>query len=155
MEDGVQRVFLNSRDVTDCIRTQAVSEGASVVASHAATRTKLVAKQQAMAARVPVVMDGRDIGSQVLPHAQVKIYLDASLETRTHRRVFDLESRGLPADFEKVRQETLRRDTRDKTRAAGPLVRVADAVLIDTGMMHPQEVADEIVSIVMQNGEKI
>jgi cytidylate kinase len=145
--DGVQHIYMNNRDVTDCIRTQEVSEGSSVVAAHRPVREKLVAQQQAMAAHTCVVMDGRDIASQVLPGAQVKIYLDASLETRTRRRMLDLSARGIPADFETVRRETIIRDERDKTRKAGPLVRVSDAVLIDTGMMRPGEVAAKIVEI--------
>jgi cytidylate kinase len=150
IENGVQRIFLNSRDVTEAIRTQAVSEGASVVAAHAFVRERLVAEQQKMATCAPVVMDGRDIGSRVLPGAEVKIYLDASLETRSRRRMMELENRGQPADFETIRAETLKRDTRDKTRTAGPLIRVADAVLIDTGMMRPDEVADAIIQIVRE-----
>jgi cytidylate kinase len=149
-DSNTQHILVNGEDITAHIRTQAVAEGASVVAAHAFVRERLVAEQQKMAACAPVVMDGRDIGSRVLPSAEVKIYLDAGLETRTLRRMAELENRGQPADFETIRAETLKRDTRDKTRAAGPLIRVADAVLIDTGMMGPSEVADAIIKIVRE-----
>ncbi|MCL2216913.1 MAG: (d)CMP kinase [Defluviitaleaceae bacterium] len=149
---GLQRVYLRDgdkrRDITTDIRTQVISEGASVVAAHQAVRDKLVSQQKQLAATGRVVMDGRDIGSQVLPWAQVKIYLDASTDIRTRRRVLDLEAKGLPAEFEKVRQETIIRDERDKNRANSPLIRTPDAIYIDTGDMRPDEVVEKIVNII-------
>lgn len=148
--DGFQRIYLNNRDVSDLIRTQEVSEGASVVAANSRVREKLVAQQRQMAAVGRVVMDGRDIGSHVLPWAQVKIYLDASLDTRAKRRTLDLESKGQLADFEKVREETIIRDERDKNRKHSPLIRTPDAIYLDTGLMSPDETVDTIISLVQQ-----
>jgi len=149
--NGVQRVYLRDgdkrRDISDDIRTQSISEGASVVAAYKAVREKLVSQQKQLAATGRVVMDGRDIGSHVLPWAQAKIYLDASTETRAKRRVLDLEAKGLPADFEKVREETIIRDERDKNRTNSPLIRTPDAHYIDTGNMSCEEVVETIVNI--------
>lgn len=146
--EGEQRIFLNGRDVTEAIRTQEISEAASIVAAEMHVRKKLVAMQKRMAKNGKIVMDGRDIGSHVLPWAQVKIYLDADLETRAKRRMKDLESKGQPANFDKIRQETIVRDHRDKTRPISPLIKSADAIYIDTGDMPPHEVADKIIECV-------
>ncbi|MCL2840732.1 MAG: (d)CMP kinase [Defluviitaleaceae bacterium] len=151
IESGLQRLYLlednKRRDITDDIRTQEASENASVVAAHKCVREKLVAQQKQLAATGRVVMDGRDIGSHVLPWAQVKIYLDASTEIRAKRRCLDLEAKGQPAEFEKVCEETKIRDYRDKTRENSPLIRTPDAHYIDTGKMTREEVVDNIVNI--------
>jgi len=140
-----QRVFLNGQDVSELIRTQEISEITSkYVAVNEAVRKKLVAQQQELAKTGAVVMDGRDIGSQVLPWAQVKIYLDASPQIRARRRTLELESKGQPANYEMVLEETIQRDERDKTRQISPLVQAPDAIYIDTGHMTPQEVAEKI-----------
>ena len=148
---GIQRVYLKDgdkrRDITEDIRTQTIAEGSSVVAAHKAVREKLAAQQKQLAATGRVVMDGRDIGSHVLPWAQVKIYLDATIDIRAKRRVLDLEAKGHPADFEEVRKETIIRDERDKNRAFSPLTRTPDAIYIDTGNMTPEEVVEKIVNI--------
>jgi cytidylate kinase len=149
-ENGSQKIFLNNRDVTALIRTQEISEGASVVAANRAVREKLVAQQRQMATVGRVVMDGRDIASHVLPWAQVKIYLDAPINTRTKRRIKDLEAKGLPADFETIREETIIRDERDKNRKHSPLIRTDAAIYLDTGFMSPDETADEIIKIVKE-----
>ena len=146
-QDGAQRVYLNGQDVTDLIRTQEISEATSVVAVNEAVRTKLVAQQQEMAKNGAVVMDGRDIGSQVLPWAQVKIYLDAAPEVRARRRMLDLESKGIPANFDTILEETRIRDHRDKTRPVSPLIQTADAIYMDTDGMDPQQTAEKIVEI--------
>jgi len=147
---GAQRVYLNGQDVTDLIRTQEISEATSVIATNEAVRKKLVAQQQEMAKSGAVVMDGRDIGSQVLPWAQVKIYLDAAPEVRARRRMLDLESKGQPADFDKILEETMIRDHRDKTRPVSPLIQTLDAIYIDTANMTPQETAEKIVTYVKE-----
>jgi len=144
MRNGTQRIYLNNKDVTENIRTQAVSEGASQVAAHKLVREKLVSQQKRMAENGKVVMDGRDIGSQVLPWAQVKIYLDAHLDVRARRRQADLEAKGEPADFEAIRKETIIRDTRDKNRPISPLIQTPDAIYIDTGKMSPDEVVEKV-----------
>jgi len=150
--NGTQRIYLNDTDVTDQIRTQAMSEGASKVAVYSAVREKLVSQQKRMAENSQVVMDGRDIGSHVLPWAQVKIYLDASLEVRTTRRLKDLEAKGEAADFETIHAETVIRDRRDKNRTISPLIQTPDAIYIDTGLMPPGAVADTICKIVTERG---
>ncbi|MCL1882222.1 MAG: (d)CMP kinase [Defluviitaleaceae bacterium] len=147
---GEQRIFLNNRDVTDLIRAQEVSEGASVVASNLRVREKLVSQQRQMASAGRVVMDGRDIGSHVLPWAQVKIYLDAALDTRAKRRMLDLQSKGYDAEFEKIRKETIVRDERDKNRKHNPLIQAHDAIYLNNGFMTPEETADEIILLVRE-----
>jgi len=149
-ENGLQRVYINDRDVTDDIRTQEMSAGASYVAAHPAVREKLVKLQQQLAATGRVIMDGRDIASQVLPWAQVKIYLDADIDIRTKRRLLDLEAKGLPADFATVRKETIDRDERDKNRPISPLVRTPDAVCIDSSYLTPDEITNTIISLIPQ-----
>ena len=150
-ENGAQRVFLNGQDVTGLIRTQEISDITSKhIAVNEAVRQKLVAQQQEMAKTGAVVMDGRDIGSRVLPGAQVKIYLDASPEIRARRRTLELESKGQPADYETVLAETIQRDRRDTTRAISPLTQTPDAIYIDTGHMNQQEVAEKIAEIVKE-----
>ena len=147
---GQQRVYLNGMDVTDDIRTQEVSEGASIVAPFKFVRDKLVKEQQDMAKSKNVVMDGRDIGSNVLPWAQIKIYLDADLDIRTRRRMLDLQAKNQPADFEEIRKDTISRDERDKNRKNNPLICAGDAIRIDTGSMSPEEVLNAIVKIAKQ-----
>jgi cytidylate kinase len=148
---GFQRIYLNYRDVSDLIRTQEISEGASVVAANEKVREKLVAQQQEMAKAGRVVMDGRDIGSHVLPWAQIKIYLDAPLEIRASRRMADLERAGQTVDFQKILQETITRDERDKNRKHSPLICTPDAIVIDNGTFSgPDETSDMIVKLVQQ-----
>ncbi|MCL2198361.1 MAG: (d)CMP kinase [Defluviitaleaceae bacterium] len=147
---GAQRIFLNNRDVTDLIRAQEVSEGASVVAANLRVREKLVSQQRQMAGAGRVVMDGRDIGSHVLPWAQVKIYLDAALETRAKRRMLDLQAKGHDAEFDKIRKETVIRDERDKNRKHNPLIKANDAIYLNNGFMTPEETADEIILLVRE-----
>jgi len=143
--NGAQRVFLNGQDVTELIRTQEISDITSKsVAVNEAVRQKLVAQQRDIAKTGAVVMDGRDIGSQVLPGAQVKIYLDASPQIRAQRRTLELEGKGQPANYETVLAETILRDERDKTRQISPLVQASDAIYIDNGHMTVQETAKKI-----------
>ena len=146
---GHQRIFLNEEDITNLIRTQEVSEGASVVAPNLRVREKLVAQQREMAATGRVVMDGRDIGSHVLPWAQIKIYLDAPLDIRTSRRVADLLAKGEPAEFEQIRTETIKRDERDKNRKHNPLIQAPDSIYMDTANFGtPEETANAIIKLV-------
>jgi len=145
---GEQRVFLNGEDISEKIRTQEVSDYTSrVVAGNEAARQKLVEMQQQMAKEKPVVMDGRDIGSKVLPWAPVKIYLDAKPEVRAKRRASEMEAKGEPSDFEQILQEIRERDERDKTRSVSPLVQTEDAIYINTGALTPMEVTEKIVEI--------
>lgn len=145
-EEGIQQVYLNNRNITNLIRTQEISDIASrVVGVNAEIRSKLVKMQQKLAKDSFVVMDGRDIGSTVLPSAELKIYLDAAPEIRAKRRVGDLKNRGLGGEFAQILQDTIERDYRDSTRPVNPLQKTHDAILIDTGNLSSQEVADKIV----------
>ena len=149
--NGAQQVFLNGLDVTELIRTQEISDVTSkLVAINEAVRQKLVAQQRDIAKTGAVVMDGRDIGSQVLPGAQVKIYLDASPKIRARRRTLELEGKGQPVDYETVLAETILRDERDKTRQISPLVQASDAIYIDNGHMTVQETAEKIAEHVKE-----
>jgi len=145
-KNGVQHVFLNGEDVTNLLRTQEISALASqVIAVNSKIREKLVGLQREMAKTSSVVMDGRDIGSHVLPWAQVKIYLDASPEIRANRRAMEQKSKGESSDFAQILQETIDRDKIDKNRPISPLIKTDDAIAIDTGHMNPEEVAAKIV----------
>ena len=149
--EGQQKIYLNDRDVSNLIRTQAVSEGASVVAPNLRVREKLAAQQRLMAQHGRVVMDGRDIGSHVLPWAQIKVYLDAPLQIRAERRYRDLVAQGQPADIETVQEETVIRDERDKNRKHSPLIRTPDAIYLDTAdFATPNETAAAIIELVQQ-----
>ncbi len=131
-ENGEQRVYVNEEDVTDHIRTPAVSEAASAVSAIPAVRQFLFALQQDMAKTTSVIMDGRDIGTVVLPHAQVKIFLTASAEDRAKRRFDELIAKGMTVTYDEVLSDMILRDKRDSERAAAPLKPADDAILVDT-----------------------
>lgn len=131
-EDGLQRMLLDGEDVTAAIRENAVSEYASKVAAIPAVREFLMEMQRKTAREHDVIMDGRDIGTVVLPRADVKIYLTAAAEARAERRYKELLERGQQADYGQVLQEVIERDRRDSEREAAPLRRADDAVVADT-----------------------
>ena len=145
--DDKQNVYVNGIDVTAKIRTQAISDSTSVVASHKQVRSKLVDLQRQMAKNQNVVMDGRDIGSNVLPNANIKIYLDAEVDIRARRRLEELSTKNKTASFDEVRNETLIRDERDMNRKENPLIKTPDAILIDTGHKTIEEVVALIVGL--------
>ena len=145
--DKQQNVYVNGIDVTAKIRTREISESASVVASYSQIRVKLVDLQRNLAKNQNVVMDGRDIGSFVLPNAKLKIYLDADVDIRAGRRLDELLSKNQAVNFEDVKNETVIRDERDMNRKESPLIMTSDAVLIDTGHKSIEEVAAEIVGL--------
>lgn len=149
-DEGVQHVLLNGEDVSSAIRTERVSEAASVVSQYKAVRDKLVALQQALAKRTSVVMDGRDIASKVLPDADTKIYLTASVEERARRRARELQEKGEPCNIKAVEKDIEERDYRDMHRAQSPLVRVEDAVLVDSSDLTIDETIDRILDIAMK-----
>jgi len=130
--DGLQHMLLDGRDVTGEIRLPEVSMYASAVSAHPGVRAYLLEMQRRLARTHDVIMDGRDIGTVVLPDADVKIYLTASPQTRARRRCLELEQRGTPQPFEKVLEEICRRDDQDMHRAAAPLRRAEDAAVLDT-----------------------
>lgn len=130
--DGTQRVFVNDEDVSDYIRTPEVSMAASAVSALPAVRRFLFQLQRDTAAANNVIMDGRDIGTVVLPDAQVKIFLTASAEERARRRFLELQEKGLPVTFDEVLADMKKRDHDDETRAAAPLKPAEDAIMVNT-----------------------
>ena len=141
------RVLINGKDVSREIRLPEVGNAASPVSAVAEVRSLLVAMQQELAARRPVVMDGRDIGTVVLPDAACKIFLTASPRVRALRRAKELQQKGLPADIDQVEREIRERDERDSTRAASPLRQAEDAVLVDSSDMGIEEVVCRIIEL--------
>lgn len=130
--DGVQRVFVNDQDVSDCIRTPEVSMAASEVSALPAVRQFLLQLQRDLAASSNVIMDGRDIGTVVLPDAGLKIFLTASPEERARRRYLELQEKGVDTTLEAVLEDMRQRDHNDSNRAAAPLKAAEDAVMVDT-----------------------
>ena len=130
--DGVQRVFANGEDVSDLIRTPAMSMAASAVSAIPAVRAYLLDTQRGIAATHSVVMDGRDIGTVILPDAKVKIFLTASPESRAKRRFDELQQKGDPATYEEVLADMIKRDYDDSHRAIAPLKQAEDAIPVDT-----------------------
>ena len=140
--DGIIRLFLNEEDVTDKIRTPEVSDAASRVSVHKLVRERMVAMQQEIAKKNNIVMDGRDIGTVVLPNADVKIYLTASVEERANRRYKENVEKGIECDLEQIKKEIEERDYRDMHRDISPLREAEDAIHLDsTGMAIDEEVA--------------
>lgn len=148
--DGEQVVILNGENINAFIRTEAVGNMASVVATNADVRKKLVQLQQRMAAKENVIMDGRDIGTCVLPNADLKIYLTASSYVRAKRRYEELKSKGQECDLEQIEKDIIDRDYRDMNREISPLKQAEDAVLLDTSDMTIDEVVDKII-VMYQN----
>lgn len=147
-EDGTQQVLLNGENITGSLRTEQVGNMASATSIYPAVRVKLVALQQRLAETTDVIMDGRDIGTCVLPKAQVKIYLTASVQTRAKRRYTELIDKGEAADLEKIAADIKERDYRDMNREMSPLRQAKDAVLVDSSGMSIDEVVSAIRAIV-------
>lgn len=147
--DGSQRVFLGSEDVTDLIRTEEVSKMGSISSANARVRELMVKLQQRLAKEMPVVMDGRDIGTVVLPDAELKIFLTADPHARALRRYNELKRKqgSLNISLEEIEKDISERDYRDTHREASPLRKADDAVLIDTTDMTIDEVTDKILSL--------
>ena len=146
-EDGIQNVYLNGTNVTGRLREEAVGNTASVTSAVPEVRAQIFSLQRGLAERGGVIMDGRDIGTVVMPDAEVKIYLTASSEVRAKRRVFELEAKGEHPDFEEVKKDIEERDHRDMTREISPLKQADDAILVDTSDMTIDEVVDKICSL--------
>lgn len=146
-ENGEQRVLLNEEDVSGLIRSEEVGNAASAVAVYSAVRAKLLELQQSLAKAQNVVMDGRDIGSAVLPGAQVKIYLTASVHTRAKRRYNELVKKGVSPDIQVIEQDIVDRDYQDMHREISPLCQAKDAVLVDSSRLSIVEVVDRILKI--------
>lgn len=146
-ENGVQQVYLNGENITSQLREEAVGNMASVSSAVPAVRAKLLDLQRNLAKEKDVVMDGRDIGTNVLPNADVKVYLTASVECRAMRRFKELERKGEACDFEQIRQDIQERDERDMTREIAPLKQAEDATLIDSSEMGIDEVVKAIIAL--------
>jgi len=142
-----QRIFLAGEDVTGAVRTAEIGIGAASVAKYPGVRQKLVHLQQEMAKSRNVVMDGRDIGTVVLPNAPVKIFLTASLEKRAERRINELAAMGQAHDFETIAAQIEKRDFDDTNRASAPLKCAEDALVVDTSDMNIEEVVAEVLRI--------
>ena len=148
-DEGVQHIYLNGEDVSSAIRVQRIAEYASKVAAIGVVREKLVEMQRNIAENGNVVMDGRDIGTNVIPNAKAKIYLDASVDVRTERRCHELEEKGVSFDKNIIREEIIERDNFDKNRKINPLTIAEDATIIDTSYMTIEEVENKITKLFM------
>ena len=147
--DGVQYVYVNNEEVSDKIRTAEVSKFTSLFAKSPAVRDFLIDTQRNLAITNNIIMDGRDIASVVLPNADVKIFLTASVEERARRRVLDFERQGIEnVDFEKVKEDIKARDWQDENRDIAPLIKVESATLIDTTSLTIDEVVEKMTELV-------
>ena len=153
-EEGVQHMIMNGMDVTDDIRTQEISQKASLVSAHAIVRDLLLDMQRDVARKHNVIMDGRDIGTVVLPKATVKIFLTASAEVRALRRTRELQARGQKANYDQILKEIRQRDDQDTHRKVAPLKAASDAVLLDTSEMTIDQVIDAIKAEVARKAEQ-
>jgi CMP/dCMP kinase len=148
-----QLVLVNGEDVTNVIRSKEVTNAVSLVAKHPLVREEMVARQRALAKNGGVVMDGRDIGTHVLPNAEVKVFLKASVEERARRRHKENIARGFPSDLETLKKEIARRDQLDSEREVAPLKKAEDAIEIDTTSLSIEEVVERIMEIVNERIE--
>ena len=146
--DGVQQVILNGDNVTGLLRTEETGKMASKTSKYAAVRSKLVDLQRKLAKTTDVIMDGRDIGTCVLPNAQVKIYLTASSKTRATRRYEELTAKGESCDLEEIEKDIIERDYRDMHRETSPLKQAEDAIYIDSSDMTIEQVVERIVQLI-------
>ena len=146
--DGVQQVLLNGENISGLIRTEEVGNMASSSSVDKDVRAKLLDLQRNLAKENDVVMDGRDIGTNILPNADVKVYLTASVEERATRRFKELTEKGQECDFEKIKADIKERDERDMNREIAPLKQAEDAVLIDSSDMTIEEVKDAICKLI-------
>lgn len=148
--DGVQRMYLAGEDVSEAIREHRVSSAASKASALPEVRAFLLDFQRRQAQEHDVVMDGRDIGTVVLPDADVKIFLTAAPETRAERRLLELEQRGQAADFNTVLRDIRERDHQDETRPVAPLKRAEDAALLDTTRLNLEQSLEGLLSLVKE-----
>lgn len=149
-EDGLQHMLLNGEDVTKEIRLPEVSLYASAVSAHPGVRAFLLGMQRELARTHDVIMDGRDIGTVVLPEADVKVFLTAAPEERARRRCLELEQRGTPQPFDQILKEIEQRDWNDSHRAAAPLKQAPDAVVLDTTELNFQQSEEALLQIIKE-----
>ena len=155
--NGEQKMYLNGEDVSKAIRLPEISACASQVSAHAGVREYLLEMQRKLARENNVIMDGRDIGTVVLPEADLKIFLTASAEARAKRRLLELEQKGIETDFETVLSDIIKRDKKDSERAAAPLKAAEDSVLVDTSELDFEQSFRKLCEIISErlNIEKI
>lgn len=149
-DDGVQHMIMNGMDVTNDIRTQDISQKASLISAHACVREMLLDMQREVAKEHNVIMDGRDIGTVVLPRADVKIFLTADPQVRALRRCDELQAKGEKADYDTVLRQIRQRDQQDMTRAIAPLKKAKDAVEVDTSALDIDGVVEQIKDIIRE-----
>ncbi|MBP5276320.1 MAG: (d)CMP kinase [Lachnospiraceae bacterium] len=147
-DNGTQIVLLNGENVNGLIRTQEVGNMASASSTNGKVRAQLLELQRKLARENDVVMDGRDIGTNILPNAECKIYLTASSRVRAERRYLELKEKGTDCDLDIIEKEIIERDERDMNREIAPLKQAEDAVFLDTSDMSIEEVKDKIISII-------
>lgn len=146
-ENGAQQVYLNGENVTGSLRNEEVGNMASCSSVYPAVRKKMTELQQALAAKTAVIMDGRDIGTVVLPDAALKIYLTASVEERARRRYVELQEKGQSCRYEEIEKDIQERDWRDMNRETAPLRQAEDAVLVDATKLSIDQVVDQIFQL--------
>lgn len=151
-EDGAQQVILNGENVSGLIRTEEVGNMASATSVYGPVRQKLLELQRGLAQTSDVIMDGRDIGTCVLPQAQAKIYLTASSHVRALRRYKELADKGQMCNLEEIEQDIIERDYRDMHREIAPLKQAEDAVLVDSSQMDIDQVVEAIISVARERG---
>lgn len=144
--DGAQRTYLDNEDVSEKIRENVISLKASAISAHMSIRKKLVDLQREIASQTDCVLDGRDIGTNVLPNAKYKFYVTASLEVRTNRRFKELTEKGQRVEYDKLKEEIALRDYNDSHREFAPLKQAEDAIFVDTSDMTIEEVITKILS---------
>lgn len=149
-ENGVDKFYLNGEDVTSFIRTKEVNEIVSQVSHIVIVREAMVKLQRKIAENLDIIMEGRDIGTNVFPNADVKIYLDASAEERANRRLKQNAEEGIPSNYEEILENIKFRDNNDKTSKVAPLKQAKDAIYVDTTNMTIAEVVEEIVGIIKE-----
>lgn len=146
-EEGVQQVYLNGENISSRLRTEEVGNMASMTSLVPEVRERLLELQRSLAREKDVIMDGRDIGTNILPGADVKIYLTASVETRARRRYEELIEKGAACDYQEIAKDIQERDDRDMNREVAPLRQAADAVLVDSSDMTIAEVVEKIAGL--------
>lgn len=146
-KDGEQQVILNGENVTPLLRKEEVGKMASTVGKLQEVRTKMVELQQSLAKIRTVIMDGRDIGTVVLPDAELKVYLTASSKERARRRWYELTEKGISCNIDEIEQDIIARDKQDMNREISPLCQAEDAILVDSSNMSIDEVIDKIITL--------
>ncbi|MBP5604896.1 MAG: (d)CMP kinase [Ruminiclostridium sp.] len=153
LENGTQRVYVNGEDVSEAIRTPEMSRAASDVSALPSVRAFLLDRQRALAASESVIMDGRDIGTVILPDADVKIFITAKPEIRAKRRYDELKAKGSDVTFEEVLNDLNQRDYNDSHRAEAPLRQAEDAVLLDTSELDFEQSVEAVIALIRKTGK--